>query len=305
MESGMFLSIEGVLLAIYNFIYSFHMPLFFMISGFVFYRAYFDSMNCPKKKRIVWQLFNLVYVYVVFSIIYGLFKIILSSYANEHIAFSDLLLIWINPLGEYWYLYVLIFIYVIFSFFKITKINSSIVCIVSLVMCLIGQIIPEIFQLNNVLYFGFYFWIGIMISQNNKVITNPLFCTVVFSISLVLLIFSIVFFDNVEWSLKIIIAFGISTGLFSIFKYSPVIGENKFLIYCGQRSLEIYVIHNYFNVITRLICRALGFSNPILILAAYIVSFAISLFGSLICTYILKKLKIHDYLFRLSSKLAR
>ena len=274
-----------------------------MISGFVFYTAYFDNMNCPKKKRIVLQIINLVYVYVVFSVIYGLFKIVLSSYANERITFSDLLLIWLNPLGEYWYLYVLIFIYIIFSLFKITNINSSVVFIASLVMCLVSQIIPEIFQLNNILYFSFWFLIGIMISQNNKVITYPRFCTVVFSVALVLLIVLIVFGKKVEWFLKIIIAFGISVGLFSAFKSNSAIGENKFLIYCGQRSLEIYVIHNYFNVITRQICKMLGFSSPILIFAAYIVSFAISLFGSLICTYILKKIKIHDYLFRFGNKL--
>lgn len=104
--------------------------------------------------------------------------------------------------------------------------------------------------------------------------------------------------------MRIIIAFGISVGLFFIFKNKSNIGENTFLEDCGRRSLEIYVIHNYFNVITRLICGMLGLSSPFLILLEAITSILINLFGSFSCVYIFKKLKIYDFLFKSCRKVA-
>lgn len=155
-----------------------------MISGFVYHKAYFDNMDCPKKKRIIAQITNLIYMYILFSVIYGLFKIVLSAHANEHITYIDILLIWIKPLGEYWYLYVLIIFYIIFSFFGITRVNSAIVLAVSITMCFVSQIMPEIFQLNNIFYYSFYFWTGIMISQKkqNFNTSTVLHCNICYSI---------------------------------------------------------------------------------------------------------------------------
>ena len=50
------------LLDIMNIVYMFHMPLFMMISGFLYHRSYFDTSGYPDKKRIYRQIGNLVVV---------------------------------------------------------------------------------------------------------------------------------------------------------------------------------------------------------------------------------------------------
>ena len=84
------------------------MPLFFYISGYVFYLAYCKK-RYERKKNFEVQLLNLVWVYCLFSIVLWIFKMCFVGNVNKQFTFNDLILIPIKPLGEYWYLYVLIF----------------------------------------------------------------------------------------------------------------------------------------------------------------------------------------------------
>lgn len=52
-------------------IYSFHMPLFFMISGFVFSTAYLQQDRELKRQKVKSRIVNLVILYFLWSILYG------------------------------------------------------------------------------------------------------------------------------------------------------------------------------------------------------------------------------------------
>ena len=54
-----------------NLIYSFHMPLFMMISGYLFDRAYLSQNGEIKKDRLKAQFLNILIVYAFFSIVEG------------------------------------------------------------------------------------------------------------------------------------------------------------------------------------------------------------------------------------------
>lgn len=62
------------LLDIMNVIYVFHMPLFMMISGYLYNKAYFIQKQ--NKKRIYSQVGNLLCVYVISNVGYALLKTI-------------------------------------------------------------------------------------------------------------------------------------------------------------------------------------------------------------------------------------
>lgn len=84
-------------------IYSFHMPLFFLIAG----------VNIPASLRrgragfIQAKLWNLAYPYVLWSLIQGAALIEMSRFTNGHANWSDLLTIGWNPMAQFWFLYAL------------------------------------------------------------------------------------------------------------------------------------------------------------------------------------------------------
>jgi fucose 4-O-acetylase-like acetyltransferase len=93
-------------------IYSFHMPLFIMISGFVFATAY--SMDKPNNKsRYITQLVNIAMLYFLWSIIFSGIKIIGSRWVNNEITLLNFALMPIKAIDIFWYLYVLFFLYII------------------------------------------------------------------------------------------------------------------------------------------------------------------------------------------------
>ena len=115
---GSFASSQPVFHDIYNFIYSFHMPLFFIISGFLFSYAYTRLSNNARtldRARFRSNLFNTIIVYFVFSLLLGTLKIFFNNEVAMAVEPLDLLLVWLKPIQLYWYLYVLILCYFIFS----------------------------------------------------------------------------------------------------------------------------------------------------------------------------------------------
>ncbi|AJY44261.1 acyltransferase [Burkholderia humptydooensis] len=85
-------------------IYTFHMPLFFLLSG----------LHVPKSLQRAGDVFllaklrTIVYPYFVWSLLQGAVQIALSSYGMNH-AFTprDLLAIGWRPFGQFWFLYAL------------------------------------------------------------------------------------------------------------------------------------------------------------------------------------------------------
>lgn len=91
-------------------IYSFHMPLFFFLSGI------FLSSSLERKGfrgLVLGKAETLIYPYVVWSLLQGSLEAALSRYTNGGIGFDDVLsLVW-KPRAQFWFLYVLFFTFVI------------------------------------------------------------------------------------------------------------------------------------------------------------------------------------------------
>ncbi|MFO1148260.1 MAG: acyltransferase family protein [Alsobacter sp.] len=86
-------------------IYTFHMPVFFLISGFLAARP------VPSEKTLL-KLWSLAYLYVVWSLITVLAKVLLSMVGtvNTPSTFQDLIRIGYAPIGTLWFLYALIIV---------------------------------------------------------------------------------------------------------------------------------------------------------------------------------------------------
>lgn len=147
---------------IYDMIYSFHMPLFFLISGyFVNTLISKTTMLISIKKKFQ----RLLFPYIFVGLCYAPCKLLLSRFANDPFHLSNLwkMLIGINPDGELWFLYSL-FVISTFSYLMRVKVGKLwIICsgiIGGGTLCL-----PVV--ISNVLFFQFFFFFGIYLKQNN------------------------------------------------------------------------------------------------------------------------------------------
>lgn len=171
---------EGIF-RIYDTMYSFHMPLFMMISGYVFSMAYFKNLESPSYPNIRRQTINNIIVYLWVSILFLLLKIPFGKFtATDNVTFSTIAMIWAKPYGIYWYLYALILFYPLFSIPIIHRGNKVIVFIVLLALNLLSPFIHiGWFDMPRLLYHTFFFYIGFLSFQfkdkllGNKLITPP------------------------------------------------------------------------------------------------------------------------------------
>lgn len=100
-------------------IYSFHMPLFFFISGMF-------ADHSARRTAGVYVLDKMkvvLYPYLVWSLLQGLVQWKLSAHTNANTTLSDLITILYRPPAQFWFLYILFFVMLIFLFFKKVKVS--------------------------------------------------------------------------------------------------------------------------------------------------------------------------------------
>jgi fucose 4-O-acetylase-like acetyltransferase len=92
-------------LALYvdSWIYAFHMPLFFFLSGVFLERA----AARPPRRFFSDKLATIAWPYLVWSLVQGSMQAAMSGYTNQPVRFVDLWRVIYEPQMQYWFLYVL------------------------------------------------------------------------------------------------------------------------------------------------------------------------------------------------------
>lgn len=85
-----------------DFIYAFHMPLFFMVSGFYLW----SSLGRDNFLQTRWS--QLIYPYLFWSIVTVTLEIMLARFVNSPLSIREALLIPFVPLEQFWFLYALL-----------------------------------------------------------------------------------------------------------------------------------------------------------------------------------------------------
>lgn len=149
-----------------DFIYSFHMPLFIFISGYIYnygkikYQKYSSTSNLifnKAKKLLIPYIFTGSFFVIPIEMLFNIYE---EKYSYFNRVFNDIIL-GKNP-GHLWYLLMLFNLFIIFRIIENTLrknkfiLNIGILCILSLVSFLI----PNIYQLSNSLYYMIYFYLG-------------------------------------------------------------------------------------------------------------------------------------------------
>lgn len=216
-------------------IYSFHMPLFMFVSGYLFT----SSMKKNYRATALSKLATYGIPYVFFSITYWAMKTLGSAFVNNAVSFKDLFKI---PLSFMWYLYALLIM--IELSLLIGRKNNRTVLVVAVICRIIWETLTIIqgfadSWVNNLIVTDFiknYIWFALGFTSADKLASrlqktgNPVKLTVsVFGLTILMVVAAIgqtkVPFVRILWGL---------IGIVTIFCIGLLISKKHFFGIYGQ-----------------------------------------------------------------------
>lgn len=166
---------------LWNFAYSFHMPLFIMISGFLFYLTRINSSKWSYWPMMKEKMIRFGIPFVVWTIFAMVLKSVFSSDVERPttISFSEffnaILYPYNGPMREFWFLGVIIWMFALFAIWKILLRNTISIVLTSLFLVAFYFNSPntDFLALNHVSVHASYFWWGLLAAKgyyfyNNK-----------------------------------------------------------------------------------------------------------------------------------------
>ncbi|TNE63201.1 MAG: hypothetical protein EP336_18055 [Rhodobacteraceae bacterium] len=239
-------------------IYTFHMPLFFFLSG----------MNVlPSRSRPGFfrrRAKAIILPYVMFSLLQGCMQIMFSGSTNGNLSWLDLAKIPFAPISPFWFLYVLM-IYV--SIVALWRPGLAMLA-VSVVMMLISPLIDPLdtggFPLFQAFYFFPFYVLGIVIQIPRLRIWVGISAWAIWASACFLAISSGMDLRQYYALSMLPAAIGGSLGLIWI---AQRIGSvSNVLAYCGRNVIAIYVMHIMAAAGIRVLLMRLGLSDPLTLL---------------------------------------
>lgn len=242
-----------------DFIWTYHVPLFMFLSGFV-YRITGEWKN--KKTRwqfILHKMVNLGVPYIVFSILYVLINSRIPS-TNYSYSMQDLLYLWKTPVAQYWFLRTLFILFVIYAL--CSRFLSNVwITVVLTVLSNVHLLFPEIpfIPLGNIISWAFAFGFGVCLASLDKLCFSGAKAVAVIvghlALEAVCLLTGI---SGLPVIVEIERAAGIiaSTTLVSLLVKNT--GIQKFLLYISRYSFPIYLLHTFFTAGARILLQKAG-----------------------------------------------
>lgn len=167
--------VPAIMLQLRAFVYSFHMPLFFLIAGILVKHTHNDNRlgmeeyaSFIKKKTI-----KLVTPYFVLGLLAFIPKYLVAQYLTDNVSLTfyyfirTFLIPRENVWGHFWFISVL-FILFCFSYLMLKSLQRTrqVVLLTGIFVALHFYPINIVwFGINDVCIYGLYFWIGILVSD--------------------------------------------------------------------------------------------------------------------------------------------
>jgi fucose 4-O-acetylase-like acetyltransferase len=140
-------------------IYSFHMPLFFFLSGLFFWH----SMNSRGASGVFFSKIDTVfYPFVIWSILQGSIEALLSSYTNGDVSFAQVFSLLWSPRAQFWFLYALFLIFTLGVLLYRRSVMFLPLLVAGAVIYIFQSSGPNFFAFNfiaqNFVFFAFGVW---------------------------------------------------------------------------------------------------------------------------------------------------
>ena len=234
-------------------IYSFHMPLFFLISGFFINKS---LSKYGRKELIINKVKTVMYPYFVWSVIQILINILLSKYTNNSSDLWSILKIIYEPIAPFWYLYSIFLMYIL----SVMLINVDMKLKLFLGTILYFLPSTNIVIVDNLFNFYIYFVLGSFFFKKINDFNKPVL-SLFFSIPLFLIFFycytTIFKINDIRFYLIPALIGGII-----VFSSSKILRQSRIFKYLGNESLIIFLLHIFFTAGTRIFLYSfLGISS--------------------------------------------
>lgn len=260
---------------------AFHMPLFFILAGFV-YRC--ERYGAYLKKRCL----RLLVPYAVFGGASVVLHSVGGALVNGAQGLGEGLLSLALYGGEYWFLYSLFVVSAVFPLLDRIKGKWFLPVLIAVTMLLEPVPMTRMFVMNKNIYYLGYFALGVLLRRNVPLLSRahacirkrPLLWTLgsaaLFLGGFTLLQYALPGFAHRDY---LYAALGCASVAVACTAWELPAALGRFLGLCSRYSLQLYLLNGYFLVAGRvLLAQLLGLREP----AALILSlFALSLLGGL------------------------
>ena len=268
-------------------IYYFHVPLFFICSGYLYQK--YSKVNDFKswKKNVAKKALALGVPYVTFSTATWVLKTVFSSSVNDQIGgLGDTLLF--HPAAPYWYLYALFFIFLVTPTFSTIKLAAVglVVAVVAKVYILTGGG-TGIYAVSTVLANEIWFVLGMSICAFNVQIRRKrrqgtIIGILFFGLSVA------VYMANIQNS-AVSFALGLMACVAVILLVAGLEDKSgKVMRFLAKYTMPIFLMHTLFAAPMRSVLLKIGVTNAV----AHIgLGLGVSFAGPIVAAWIMKKTK--------------
>ena len=287
-----------------RFIYTFHMPLFFVIAGFLF----FNSHSYDVKGIVKWiedKATRLLVPYLFWSFIGLVPKYYVENGGLVGLSFSYILGTIVVPRqsiwGHFWFLPVLFLTYSVFALWRkfITDKNAKVMCVFSLIVFCVFYYLPittDIAGLSDLRVSCFFFSVGVLANVmkedfclavgkmmgtgggTGRKLLSIVYCVVITVISMV--------FTEFAYKYRTV---GMVIGLLMVsvcVMLSRIIGETKISDWISQHNYTIYIFSWFFQSVAMVVCEHIHMGwEPL-----FIIMFSVGLLGPTLVILIREKI---------------
>lgn len=267
-------------------IYYFHVPLFFICSGYLYQK--YSKVNSVSRwhRNVVKKALALGVPYVIFSTAAWILKKAFSSSVNSQIGgLGDTLLF--HPALSYWYLYALFLIFLLTPTFESVKraISGLVVAIAMKAVALNGG--GGIYAVSTILSNEIWFVLGMSICAFNVQLKGRRLQGTV--CGLLFMILSVVVYKAKISGGVISFAMGLLACVAVILMV--VGGEGRFgrgMDFLAKYTMPIFVMHTLFAALVRSVLLKLGIGSAVI---HVVMGLGISFVGPIIAAWVMKKTK--------------
>lgn len=245
-------------------IYSFHMPLFFLISGFTFALAYWRGGKL-RWKGYCRQLLNLLWIYVLFALVQWVVKQLVPDMVNETYDLEDLKRMFVEPLGNFWYIYVLGVFYLLGAVTRTPNWQPYWLLLPGALAIVVADLHLDWTELTiyRILYHFFFFALGSVLYRWRTYLSRPkLVGLSAMFLSTAACFYLFLYIRNWYANWKVLIALATSYVFLALFHRCKGLSQLKLLQICGKHCLELYLLHTFFTAGLRTLLPVLGITGP-------------------------------------------
>lgn len=263
-------------------IYYFHVPLFFICSGYVFQKYSVVNSFAAWKRHVVKKLVVLGVPYFTFSFITWMLKKSFSGEVNlqVHGLVYDL---FVHPISPYWYLFSIFFIFVITKTFSDRK-SCYITLFVATLLKLISKVVDcyaiEIIAANQI-----WFVIGMVACMFNFPVLAEKLKPLTYILPGLFLVFSIIDWSSSPFFMGLL-ACGTVMGLFAV-------AEEKSTS-LAEFTMPVFLMHTIFAAGVRSVLLKFGISASVIHVTLGLIA---SFVAPIVAAEVMKKIKL-DILYQ-------